>query len=356
MRMRLGEVVSTTLFGTSHGPSVGAIVEGLPAGLEVDEERMAAALALRRTGGPLTSTRKETDDLILRSGVHNGRTTGQPLVLEIMNNDARSSDYSFLPNRPRPAHQDLPMQERTEGHADLRGGGSSSARLTAPLVAAAAIMRPLLDDLGVRLTAHVGAIGSIEATLPMHGTAFADGDLRCQDGDVVEAMRALIEATRSDRNSIGSRVDLVVSGLPMGLGEPWFDGVEPALARALMAVPGARAIEVGQGVRALRMLGSEHHGAWRQGPNGPQLQSEVGEGALGGLASGADLVLRVTLKPPSSIPRPQPTIDLQTSEEVDVTVKGRHDPVLAPRGVAVVEAMAVLVLTDLAARGGHLHG
>lgn len=356
MRMRLGEVVMTTLFGTSHGPSVGAMIEGLPAGLKLDEREITSALALRKTGGSLSSSRKEDDEVLLRSGVHNGCTTGQPLVLEIMNQDARSSDYSFLPDRPRPAHQDLPMTERSNGHADLRGGGSSSARLTAPLVAAAAIMRPLLDGMGVRITAHVGAIGDVEAPLPVHGASFADLDLRCQDAEAASAMRALVEATRSERDSIGSRVDLIVSGLPMGMGEPWFDGVEPALARAMMAVPGARALEVGQGVRALRMRGSEHHGAWRHGVGGPELHSEVGEGALGGLTSGADLVLRLTLKPPSSIPRPQPTIDLRTSEEVEVTVKGRHDPVLAPRGVAVVEAMAVLVLTDLAVRGGHLHG
>lgn len=356
MRMRLGEVVTTTLFGTSHGASVGALVEGLPPGLRVDLTAIQAAMDRRRPGNPLASRRKEADVVNVRSGLHEGLTTGQPLLLEIENSDARSTDYAFLPRHPRPGHQDLPMHARSEGHADLRGGGSSSARLTAPLVAAAAIMAPMLDGLGITITAHVGAVGDIEAMLPEPGRPYADEEVRCQDEASAAAMRELIENVRSDRDSIGSRVDLVVKGLPLGLGEPWFDGLEPALGRAMLAVPGARAVEFGRGVDAVRMRGSQHHGGWRSGQHGPELQTEIGEGALGGLASAADLVVRVTLKPPSSIPRAQATVDLDTGDESEVVVKGRHDPVLAPRGVAVVEAMATLVIVDLAVRGGRLNG
>jgi chorismate synthase len=216
----------------------------------------------------------------------------------------------------------------------------------------------MMETLGVHVVAHVGAIGPYEAPLPALETPWpteAATLVRCQDAQAAEAMVNHVQDLKKERDSVGSRVDLVISGLPMGLGEPWFDGVEPALARALLAVPGARAVEFGQGTRALTLRGSEHHGGWHPSSDGPKLRTDVGEGALGGLASASDVVVRLTLKPPSSIPQPLPTVDLATGEASSVSVKGRHDPVLAPRGVAVVEALATLVLADLALRGGYLH-
>ena len=358
MRMRLGERLAVTLFGTSHGPCVGALIEGLPSGISVDHDAIQDRMDRRRPGEGIGTKRKETDVVRIASGVHEGRTTGQPMMIEIANADVRTSDYSFLPSHPRPAHQDLPMHVRSEGHADLSGGGSSSARLTAGLVAAGAIVAPLLKSMGVQVTAHVGAIGPHEAPLPSHEMAWPTPSaamVRCQDQTVADAMVEHVEALKRERDSIGSRVDMVISGLPMGLGEPWFDGLEPALGRALLAVPGARAVEFGQGTRALNMRGSTHHGGWHPTELGPELRTEVGEGALGGMASAADLVTRLTLKPPSSIPQPMPTVDLTSGEASTLSVKGRHDPVLAPRGVAVVEAVTVLVLTDLALRGGYLN-
>lgn len=359
MRMRLGERLAVTLYGTSHGPCVGALIEGLPSGMSVDRDAIQHRMDRRRPGEGIGTKRKEADMVRIASGVHEGRTTGQPMMIEIANADVRTSDYGFLPNLPRPAHQDLPMHVRSEGHADLSGGGSSSARLTAGLVAAGAIVAPLMERLGAQLTAHVGAIGPHEAPLPRHGTAWPTASaalVRCQDADVAESMLNHVESLKKERDSIGSRVDLVISGLPMGLGEPWFDGLEPALGRALLAVPGARAVEFGQGTQALAMRGSDHHGGWYPTDNGPELRTEIAEGALGGMASAADLVVRLTLKPPSSIPQPMPTVDLTTGEASTLSVKGRHDPVLAPRGVAVVEAIAALVVTDLALRGGYLNG
>ena len=359
MRMRLGERLAVTLFGTSHGPCVGAMIEGLPPGIPVDHAAIQTRMAMRRPGQGIGSKRKENDAVRIASGVHDGHTTGQPMMIEIANADVRTSDYTFLPNRPRPAHQDLPMHVRSEGRADLSGGGSSSARLTAGLVAAGAIVAPMIEHLGAQLTAHVGGIGPHEAPLPEHGKDWptsAAALVRCQDPEVAEAMVNHVESLKKERDSTGSRVDLVISDLPMGLGEPWFDGLEPALGRALLAVPGARAIEFGQGTRALSMRGSDHHGGWHPTENGPELRTNVGEGALGGLASAADLVVRLTLKPPSSIPQAMPTVDLSTGDASTLSVKGRHDPVLAPRGVAVVEAIAALVVTDLALRGGYLNG
>tara|TARA_B100000925_G_scaffold124439_1_gene92569 strand:+ start:4235 stop:5314 length:1080 start_codon:yes stop_codon:yes gene_type:complete len=359
MRMRFGERLAVTLFGTSHGPCVGAMIEGLPSGIPVDHGAIQARMDQRRPGAGIGTKRKEDDVVRIASGVHDGHTTGQPMLIEIANADVRTSDYSFLPNRPRPAHQDLPMHVRSEGHADLSGGGSSSARLTAGLVAAGAIVAPLIEHLGAQVTAHVGAIGPYEAPLPTHTSGWPTPSaavIRCQDPDMAETMLNHVESLKKERDSIGSRVDLIIGGLPMGLGEPWFDGLEPALGRALLAVPGARAIEFGQGTRALTMRGSDHHGGWHPTEKGPVLHTDVAEGALGGMASAADLVVRLTLKPPSSIPQPMPTVDLATGEASTLSVKGRHDPVLGPRGVAVVEAIAALVVTDLALRGGYLNG
>ena len=272
MRMSLGENMVVTLFGESHGPAVGALIEGMPSNIELDLDQLIDDMISRRPGSGLASKRKETDDVEILSGVNGGKTTGMPILLLIRNQDVRSKDYSFLPYQPRPGHVDHPINVKTEGAADLRGGGSFSARLTAGLVAASSISRNVIPD-NWAIEATVGALGGLE-------------------GD--EGV-ALAEQARKEGDSLGSRVDLVISGLPVGLGEPWFDGLEPALARALMAIPAARAIEFGRGVNAGEMRGSEHNDKW--GEN--MTLSEGADGALGGMASGAPIHVRVTFKPPS---------------------------------------------------------
>jgi len=358
MHMNLGEVIQITLYGSSHGPHVGATLVGVPAGLVADFESISNAKAQRRPGGTFASKRTEADEVHWLSGISNGLTNGQPLECRIKNTDVRSKDYSFLPDHPRPGHQDLVMMKKTNGEADLRGGGTSSARMTAPLVAMAALLRPWLKQHGVEFMAQVGNIGGIEARPievcpPRYATKLCK-ELRCMDPDAAEHMASLINTTRKERDSLGSRVDLLVTGLPMGVGEPWFDGLEPALARAMMAVPAARAVEFGHGTNVVDMRGSVHNDMWGGTAENPQLEGERPDGALAGLASGSPLRLRVSLKPPSSIPQAQTTLNLRTNRKEPLLVKGRHDPVLAPRGVAVVEAMAVLVVTDLMVRGGFL--
>ena len=356
MNMGLGEALRVTLRGSSHGPFVGALVEGLPEGLKVDEERVQAAMKLRKTGGTYSSKRKEADRVEWRTGVVNGITTGEPIEVHIANQDARSSDYSFLPNHPRPGHQDMVMLKRTKGEADLRGGGTSSARMTAPLVAVAAVVRPWLEEHGILVEAHLGAIGNVEATsIENCPPRWANGTceaLRCRDPQAAAAMAELVESTKKQRNSIGSRVDLTVQGLPLGLGEPWFDGLEPALARAMMAIPAARGVEFGHGFAVQTMHGSEHNSPWGGSADEPVLLGEQPDGALAGLSTGAPVKVRVAFKPPSSIPQEQHTLNLSTNQQEPLLVKGRHDPVLGPRAVAVVEAMALLVVGDLMVRGG----
>ena len=318
-----------TLFGESHGPAVGALIEGMPPNVEFDLEQLIADMISRRPGSGLASKRKETDEVDIMSGVHNGKTTGMPILLIIKNRDVRSKDYSFLPYQPRPGHVDHPINIKTEGAADLRGGGSFSARLTAGLVAAGSLSRTIIPS-EWKVEATVGALGGLEG----------------------EEGIALAEKARKDGDSLGSRVDLVISGLPVGLGEPWFDGIEPALARALMSIPAARAVEFGRGVKAGIMRGSEHNDTWGQDMS----LSEGADGALGGMASGAPIHVRITFKPPSGISKPQETFNQISGEMEELAIKGRHDPVIAPRARPVVEAVARLVLADLGVQGGYIDG
>ena len=329
MRMSLGENMIVTLFGESHGPAVGALIEGMPANVEFDLEQLITDMVSRRPGSGLASKRKETDDVEILSGVNNGKTTGMPILLLIRNQDVRSKDYSFLPYQPRPGHVDHPINIKTEGAADLRGGGSFSARLTAGLVAASSISRNIIPD-DWKIEATVGALGGLE-------------------GD--EGI-ALAEQARKAGDSLGSRVDLVITGLPIGLGEPWFDGLEPALARALMAIPAARAVEFGRGVNAGEMRGSQHNDKWGEGMK----LDEGADGALGGMASGAPIRVRITFKPPSGISLPQETFNQISGMMEELSIKGRHDPVIAPRARPVVEAVARLVIADLGIQGGYIDG
>ena len=318
-----------TLFGESHGPAVGALIEGIPPNIEIDPKQLIADMIARRPGSGLASKRKETDDVEIMSGVHSGKTTGMPILLLIRNQDVRSKDYSFLPYQPRPGHVDHPINIKTGGAADLRGGGSFSARLTAGLVAAASISRNILPE-EWKIEATVGALGGLEG----------------------EEGIALAEQARKEGDSLGSRVDLVISGLPVGFGEPWFEGIEPALARALMAIPAARAVEFGRGVNAGLMRGSKHNDSW-----GEEMSlAEGADGALGGMASGAPIHVRVTFKPPSGISKPQETFNQVTGMMEELAIKGRHDPVIGPRARPVVEAVARLVIADLGIQGGYIDG
>ena len=356
MQMTLGEHLQLTLFGTSHGPLVGAYLEGVPKGIKIDRDEIQKAMDKRKPGGKFASKRKESDNVELLSGISQETTNGEKIEISIKNKDARSSDYSFIPDHPRPGHQDMVMLKRTNGEADLRGGGTSSARLTAPIVAAAAIIEPILSKLGIRMEAHVSAIGDIEAKpinqCPEKWASESCQEIRCQDPDVAESMIELIQSQRKSLDSIGSKVELCISGLPLGLGEPWFDGVEPALSRAMMAIPAARGVSFGHGFEVVKMSGSEHNSAWGGTNEKPILEGENPDGALAGLATGSDLLCSVAFKPPSSIAKEQLTLNLKTNKKEILAVRGRHDPVLGPRAVSVVEAMAKLVVCDLIIRGG----
>ena len=358
MQMTLGQHLQLTLFGTSHGPLVGAYLQGVPKGIAIDRNKIQEAMDMRKPGGKFASKRKEPDNVEFLSGIIDERTNGNKIEISIKNKDARSSDYSFIPNHPRPGHQDMVMLKRTDGKADLRGGGTSSARLTAPIVAAAAIIQPILENLGISMEAHVSAIGHIESRPINECPPKWENDnclqIRCRDPEVADSMIELIHSQRKNLDSIGSRVELCISGLPLGLGEPWFDGIEPALSRAMMSIPAARGVSFGHGFEVVKMSGSEHNSPWGGTNNNPILEGEKPDGALAGLATGSDLLCSIAFKPPSSIAKAQLTLNLETNEKESLVVKGRHDPVLGPRAVSVVEAMAKLIICDLLIRGGFI--
>lgn len=355
MQMSLGEVLRLTLFGTSHGPLVGAFLEGVPAGISIDFSKLETLMSERRPGGRYASKRREPDNVEFLSGVVNGTTTGGKIEISIKNKDVRTKDYSFLPDHPRPGHQDMVMMKKTGGEADLRGGGMSSARLTAPIVAASAIITPLIEQLGISINAHVCSIGIIDskplAECEPKWETEECRDIRCQDKKAAMEMIKLVEQHRMDLDSIGSKVELQISGMPIGIGEPWFDGLEPYLARAMMSIPAARGVEFGRGFSVVQMKGSDHNDSWGGDKNNPQLIGNKPDGALAGLSTGSNLYLKVAFKPPSSIAKSQLTLNVKTNKVEPLQVKGRHDPVLAPRAVAVVEAMAKMVICDLAIRG-----
>ena len=250
MGMTLGDNLRVTLFGESHGACVGALVEGIPAGTEIDESELSNAILRRRPGRKKLSSRSESDDCEILSGVYEGKATGWPILLLTRNSDVRSSDYSFLPDHPRPGHADMVEEIRSNGANDPRGGGSQSARLTFGLVAAGSQAKVLLEGAGWTCSAHLHSLGEVRARplfeLDRNGQLDLSTDmgrLNCRDPEAAVRMSDQLDSVRKERDSGGASVELLIEGLPIGVGEPWFDGIEPALARGLMAIPGARAVE-----------------------------------------------------------------------------------------------------------------
>ena len=364
MGMGLGDKLRITLFGESHGKCVGVLIEGMPPGTEIDNEKLANDIKNRRPGRKGLSTRKELDECEILSGVHEGVATGWPILLITKNSDVKSSDYSFLPDQPRPGHADMVEYIRSGGVNDPRGGGSQSARLTFGIVAAGSQVRNMLENVGWKCEAHLLRVGKISAKqlLELNKESSPERSvnmekLNCKDKEAAEKMSDYLEEIRMSKDTIGSVVELLIEGLPIGLGEPWFDGLEPSLARGLMAIPGARAVEFSHGVNSSLMRGSEHNDEWINGEEKPTLKNsgkKLVDGALGGRSTGSPMSIKIHFKPPSSIPREQFTLHLPSNEIRSLKVGGRHDPVLGPRAVPVVEAVAMLIIADLGIIGEYI--
>lgn len=336
-----GRLFTVTTFGESHGPALGAIVDGCPPGLELNEADLQGDIDRRRTGtSHFVSQRREHDQVRILSGVFEGRTTGTPIGLLIENTDARSRDYEKIKDRFRPGHADYTYQHKY-GRRDYRGGGRSSARETVMRVAAGAIARKYLAArLGVRIYGYLSQIGTLVIEPRDPPFAYCN-PFFCPDPARIEALEALLWELRSAGDSVGARVTVVAAGVPPGLGEPVFERLDADLAAALMSINAVKAVEIGAGVQAAAQRGSEHRDELT--PEG-FLSNHAG-GILGGISSGQDVVAHVTLKPTSSIQVPGRTIDL-AGRPVEVVTTGRHDPCVGLRATPIAEAMLAIVLMD----------
>jgi chorismate synthase len=339
-----GKIFRVTTWGESHGPALGAVIDGCPPRLPLAAADIEKALARRRPGVQTHATsRREPDRVEILSGVFEGVTTGTPISLIIFNRDVRSQDYDELREVFRPGHGDFTYQAKY-GIRDHRGGGRASARETAARVAAGAVAQKLLDTQGIRVIAFTLEFGGIRARQLEEATIW-DNPFACPDPEAVPAMAARVKEVQALGDSVGGIVEVRAQGCPAGLGEPVFDKLDAALAQALMSVGAIKGVEIGSGFAAARLLGSENND-----PIGPQgFASNQAGGILAGLSNGDDIVLRAAVKPIPSISREQDTIDVQ-GQARKLRVKGRHDVSAIPRIVPVLEAMVRLTLADFLLR------
>jgi len=353
--LALGKLLRLTLFGESHGCCVGFVLEGVPPGIAISVEEINEELALRRPGRVLTSPRREEDQVELLSGVYMGYTTGAPIAGIIRNRDVDSSFYEeVVRHRPRPGHSDLAARLRYMGFNDYRGGGMFSGRLTAALVAAGAVAKKIAGRHGLGFYAYLRRLGP--ATCPEPRSAEELERLReernrspvfCHDEEASEEMRKALIAALREGDSLGGVVEVWITGAPPGLGEPPLDPLDADLAKAFFAIPGVRGVELGIGMRAGEKRGSEATDNIVLSTEGaPVPVPGYSGGVLGGLSTGAPIVMRAAFKPTSTIRKPLRTIDWRGLEEATITGRGRHDPAIAIRAVPVVEAVTALVTTD----------
>ncbi|HEX9667725.1 MAG TPA: chorismate synthase [Thermodesulfobacteriota bacterium] len=340
-----GNLFRITTWGESHGSALGVIIDGCPAGLGISEDDIQHELDRRRPGqSRITTQRKEPDKVEILSGVFEGKTLGTPISLMIQNADVISKSYEDIKDTYRPGHADF-TYETKYGIRDYRGGGRSSARETVGRVAAAAIAKKLLGIHGIKTFGYVKQVGDIVA-LNIDLDEIENNPVRCPDPEVAKEMIELIEDVRREGDSIGGLVEVVSKGVPAGLGSPVFNKMEADLARALMSIGGIRGFEVGLGFEAARRKGSEVNDLMYKDDTGKlRFKTNNAGGLLGGITTGEDLIVRIAIKPTSSIPKVQKTVD-KFGDEKDLVVKGRHDPCLCPRAVPIAEAMVNLVLVD----------
>ena len=336
-----GQAFTLTTFGESHGPGLGAVVDGCPPGLPLDEADLQADLDRRRPGqSKYTTQRREPDQVRILSGIFDGVTTGTPIGLLIDNVDQRPRDYGAVKDQLRPAHADYTYLKKY-GVRDHRGGGRASARETAMRVAAGAIAKKYLRErCGALVRGHLAAIGDIEPQA-LNWDTVADNPFFCADASVVPDIAALIDALREAGDSVGARINVVASNVPAGLGEPVFGKLDAELAGALMGINAVKGVEFGAGFRVVRQRGSEHRD--EMDADG-FLKNDAG-GVLGGISSGQDIVVSIALKPTSSLTIPGRSVDT-AGREVEVVTKGRHDPCVGLRATPIAEAMVALVLMD----------
>ena len=351
MSSTYGENLKLSIFGQSHGAAIGMTLDGIPAGLPVDLEALQAFLNRRAPGQNDYSTpRREEDRPEFLSGVLDGHTCGAPLAAIIRNTNTRSGDYANLKDCPRPGHADYTAEMKYHGFQDPAGGGHFSGRLTAPLCIAGGLCKQWLEEKGIRIGAHIAAIAGVEdeAFDPMRPDLDAVGaDFPVLNPEAGERMRQAVSNARMAQDSVGGIIECAVTGLPAGLGEPMFGGVEGKIAQIVYGIPAVKGVEFGIGFEAAKLRGSQNNDSFRMESGKVVTATNHCGGILGGITNGMPLLFRAAIKPTPSISQVQRSVSLSRGENQELIVKGRHDPCIVPRAVPVVEAAAAIAIFDL---------
>ena len=355
MSSTFGDKIKISVFGESHGNGIGVVIDGLPAGEKIDLEQVYAQMARRAPGKDKTATpRKESDTPNILSGMLGDTLTGAPLCAVIKNTNTRSTDYGNLLTTPRPGHSDYAAFVKYNGANDIRGGGHFSGRITAPIVFAGAVCRQLLEKKGIKIAAHIQSIGGVyddkfdpsaisdELTDRLSASSFS-----LINPDVEPAMRDEVEAAKAELDSVGGVIECAVTGVEAGFGEPMFDGVEGVIAKAVFAIPAVKGVEFGAGFEVAKMRGSQNNDPFRMENERVVTETNNCGGILGGITDGMPIIFRAAIKPTPSISQKQKTVDLQSRENAELEIKGRHDPCIVPRAVPVVEAAAAIALINI---------
>lgn len=357
MKNTFGQSLQVTIFGESHGPYIGAVLDGLAPGIKIDRDYIAAKLALRRPAGKISTARCEQDDLQIVSGVFEDYTTGTPLCILIPNSDTHSRDYAAMRSLARPGHADYTAYEKYHGYEDYRGGGHFSGRITAAIVAAGAIAQYAIEDKGIMIGSHISRLAGINDAVmkdyeqdikTLAGKSFA-----VLDDEAGQKMREAIETAAAESDSVGGILETAVCGMPAGVGEPWFDSLESMLSHAMFSVPAVKGIEFGAGFAMADMRGSEANDPFRCDGDRIVTTTNNNGGINGGITNGMPIVFRVAIKPTPSIYKSQQTVDFLKNADSELKIEGRHDPAIIHRARIVVDCMTALVMYDaLAGRFG----
>lgn len=340
-----GNIFKITTWGESHGKGLGVVIDGCPAGLLLNEEDIQQDMDRRKPGSNKYGTkRQEGDKVQIMSGVFEGKTTGTPISLIIFNEDQRSRDYSKIADVYRPGHADFGFESKY-GIRDYRGGGRSSGRETSARVAAGAIARKLLKELGINIAAYTTAIGNVKAESINIDERF-ENPLCMPDNKSAEKASQLLDEAIKNCDSVGGIIECSVTGMPPGIGEPVFDKLDSSLAKAVMSIGAAKGIEFGDGFKSAESYGSYNNDSFYMSDGKVKKETNHSGGVLGGFSDGSDLIFRVAFKPTPSIAQPQKTVN-NKGEDTEITITGRHDPIVVPRAVVVVEAMTAVTIADL---------
>ena len=355
MENSIGKLFTITSFGESHGRCIGVVIDGCPAGLPVSEEDIQKEVDKRKPTSPIATTRAEEEKVEILSGILDGHTTGAPICLLIWNTDIDSTEYERIKSLPRPGHADYTAFVKYGGFNDYRGGGRFSGRITATFVMAGAVAKKFLSRIGIEVLAHTVEIGGVKAAtkgLDEIRAGVETSPLKCADIEAAEEMLRVVEQAEKEGDSVGGIIEGIAINMPVGLGEPVFDTLEGELSKALFAIPAVKGVEFGSGFSVARKRGSENNDPFSIEDGRVVTTTNNAGGIIGGISNGMPVVLRIAVKPTSSIAIKQDTVDIREMKNTTIEVKGRHDACIVPRAVPAVEAMMAVILCDFAIRAG----